>query len=70
MSAEGIKADIAMATPREAEETAARIWRGVHGRVHTSVKRRTPFMSDEAATALAEDVAENVSAFLSEVFTL
>lgn len=44
--------------------------RGITLRVRTSVDRRTPFLSDDATNALAEDVIENVMAFLRESFDL
>lgn len=44
--------------------------RGLAKCVQESVQRSTPFMSDDAARTLTEDVTENVMAFLQAVFEL
>lgn len=54
----------------DAKEARDLVAKALHGRVHASVLRRTPFMSTKAANELAEDVAENVLAYLKGLFDL
>jgi hypothetical protein len=44
--------------------------RALSGRIRMSVARRTPYLSDQATKELTEDVIENVTAYLKDVFTL
>lgn len=56
--------------PTTADQAREQLINGLYQRIHHSVQRRTPFMSKAAADELAEDVVENVSAFLREALAL